>query len=175
MNSIILESAKGVKGGKVQLTFSQIVKTPTTSSNVLGILNASDDRFNQQKPRYAWLSAQPEDIKKQFELDLNLAEGEEIQLDIVDPRLASNPSASLNILIVETTDGSDYDVRNFETRAKRAGKDGDFIMKDGKYIYVNTIVVDRPVSENDHKIFKDTTRVPASGDAKSMISDALGQ
>lgn len=175
MNSIVLESAKGVKGGKVQLTFSQIVKTPTTSSNVLGILNASDDRFNQQKPRYAWLSAQPEDIRKQFGLDLQLAEGEEIQLDMVDPRLASNPDAPLNILIVETTEGSAYDVANFETRAKRAGKDGDFIMHEGKYIYVNTIVVDRPVSENDHKIFKNTTRVPASGDAKSMISDALGE
>lgn len=175
MNSIVLESAKGVKGGKVQLTFSQIVKTPTTSSNVLGILNASDDRFNQQKPRYAWLSAQPEDIKKQFGLDLQLAEGEEIQLDMVDPRLALNPDAPLNILIVETTEGSAYDVANFETRAKRAGKDGDFIMHEGKYIYVNTIVVDRPVSENDHKIFKNTTRVSASGDAKSMISDALGE
>jgi hypothetical protein len=175
MNSIILESAKGVKNGKVQLTFSQIVKTPTTSSNVLGILNASDDRFNQTKPRYAWLSAQPEDIKKQFGLDLNLAEGEELQLDIVDPRLAANPSAPLNILIVETTDGSDYDVRNYETRAKRAGKDGDFIMHEGKYIYVNTMVVDRPVSENDHKIFKNTVKVSATGDSKSIISDALGE
>lgn len=175
MNAIILESAKGVKGGKVQLTFSQIVKTPSTSSNVLGILNASDDRFNQQKPRYAWLAAQPEDIKKQFGLDLNLSEGEELQLDIVNPRLASNPDVALNILIVETTEGSAWDVANFETRAKRAGKDGDFIMHEGKYIYVNTIVVDRPVSENDHKLFKNTTRVSATGDTKSMISDALGE
>lgn len=49
MKHIVLESARGVKNGKVQLAFSQIVNTGTSSANVLGLLNKSDDRFNQQK------------------------------------------------------------------------------------------------------------------------------
>ncbi len=172
MKAIVLESAKGVKGGKIQLCFSQVVETESSPSNVLGILNASDERFNQQKPRYAWLSAQPADIKKQFGLDLNLAEGEEVIIDMVDPRLADSPDTKLNILITETTEGTEYEVANFETRAKRAGKDGDFIMVDGKYIYQRTSVVARPVSKEDHVIFKNTTRV-ASGKSGSAISEAL--
>ena len=47
MNKIVLESARGVKNGKVQLAFSQIVATGA-GTNVLGLLNKSDDRFNQQ-------------------------------------------------------------------------------------------------------------------------------
>ena len=43
MDKLVLESAKGVKNGKIQLTFSQIVKTGSAGTNVLGVLNASDD------------------------------------------------------------------------------------------------------------------------------------
>ena len=174
MKAIVLESAKGVKNGKIQLCFSQIVETETSPSNVLGLLNASDDRFNQQKPRYAWLTAQPEDVKKQFGIDANLVEGEELIIALQDPRLTANPDAPLNILITETTEGNEYDVANFETRAKRAGKDGDFIMKDGKYIYQRTSVVNRVVKPTDHIIMKDTVRQSA-GFSSSAIADALGE
>lgn len=82
MNSIVLESAKGVKGNKVQLTFSQVVNTGKSSNNILGLLNASDDRFNQSKPRYAWLSGEKADITAQFGIDvMNLAEGEELVIN----------------------------------------------------------------------------------------------
>ena len=36
MNKIVLESAKGVKANKVQLTFSQVVHTGKSSNNILG-------------------------------------------------------------------------------------------------------------------------------------------
>jgi hypothetical protein len=171
MKTIVLESAKGVKGGKVQLAFSQVIETGKAPSSILGLLNASDERFNQSKPRMAWLTAQPEDVKKVFNLDLNLAEGEELEINMVDPRMAGDNRA-LNIQITETTEGTEYDVANFETRAKRAGKDGDFIMKDGKYIYVRTTVV---AGEAKHLIFDETTRVSANPTTSSLISDALGE
>ena len=170
METIVLESVKGIKGGKVQLTFSQLVKTGNTSTNILGLLNASDDRFNQSKPRYAWLSGQPADIAAQFgisqaSLDA-LAEGEELELDMVDPRLMSNPEIQLNLQIVETTEGTAYDVANFATRAKRAGKNGDFITTaDGQYIYVKTSVVAGPAQ---HKLIANTKRVETS-----TLSDLL--
>lgn len=171
MKSIVLESAKGVKGGKIQLCFSQIVDLGKAPTSIVGLLNASDDRFNQQKARYAWLSGQPTDIKKQFGLDLNLAEGEEVQIDMVDPKIAGD-SRSLNIQITETTEGNDFEVANFETRAKRAGKDGDFIMKDGKYIYVRTTVV---VGEPKHFVYSETDRKPIGNSASDAIANALGE
>lgn len=171
MNKLVLESAKGVKGGKIQLCFSQIVDLGKAPTSIVGLLNASDDRFNQQKPRYAWLSGEASDIKAQFGLDLNLSEGEEIQIDMVDPKIAGD-SRSLNIQVTETTEGNSWEVANFETRAKRAGKDGEFIMKDGKYIYVRTTVV---VGEAKHSVYADTTRQPVSGTASDAIANALGE
>ena len=63
-----------------------------------------------------------------------------------------------------------YDVENFETRAKRAGKDGEFIMHNGMYIYVRTSVV---AGEAKHSIFENTTRKPVEGTASDAIADAL--
>jgi len=166
---IILESAKGVKNGKVQLCFSQIIETSKTNTNVLGLLNASDERFSQSKPRYAWVTAQPADVKAQFGIDVDsLKQGDTLEIGAVDPRMSSFPETSLNVQVNESTEGSDYDVQNFETRAKRAGKDGDFIMKDGLYIYVNTTVVP---GEPKHVILTDTEKVSANG---SSLANSLG-
>lgn len=170
MKSLVLESAKGVKNGKVQLCFSQIVDTGRTNTSVLGLLNASDERFAQQKPRYAWLTSEPKDVLAQFGIDVSdLNEGDTLEIGMVDPRLAANPDMELNLQITETTEGTEYDVANFETRAKRAGKDGDFITKDGKYIYVNTTVV---AGTAKHTIFTDTVRESKASD---LISSALGE
>jgi hypothetical protein len=157
MSTIVLESAKGVKGGKVKLAFSQLVNIKEGSSlNVLALLNASDERFNQQKPRYAWLSAMPEDIKAQFGIDVSsLKEGEELEIGMVDPRLVAAPDTPLNIQIEETVNGTEYQVANFETQAKRAGKDGEFILHNGMYIYVNAKIVP---NEPKHKVYTETTR-----------------
>jgi len=169
MNKLVLESARGVKGGKVQLAFSQVIKTATSSANVLGLLNEDDDRFNQQKPRYSWLSGTPGSIEKQFGIDVSsLGEGDVLEIGQVDPKLAGFPEETLNIQITETTEGSEWQVANFDRAAKRAGKDGDFIMKDDMYIYVNSTVV---TGEANHTILSDTTRKAPS--ASSAIDAAL--
>ena len=169
MNKLVLESAKGVKGGKVQLAFSQVIKTATSSANVLGLLNEDDDRFNQQKPRYSWLSGTPASIEKQFGIDVSsLGEGDVLEIGQVDPKLAGFPEETLNIQITETTEGSEWQVANFDRAAKRAGKDGDFITKEGMYIYVRSTVV---AGEAAHKIFTETARKAPS--ASSAIADAL--
>ena len=170
MKTIVLESAKGVKGGKVQLTFSQIVETGKAPTSILGLLNESAERFNQQKPRLSWMTAQPTDVNKYFGIDVSsLNEGDELEIGLVDPRMAGI-DLPLNIQITETTEGNDYDVKNFNTRAKRAGKDGDFILHNGMYIYVRTTVVP---GEPKHKIFENTTRQEIDNSASSAIADAL--
>jgi hypothetical protein len=170
MSTIVLESAKGVKGGKVQLTFSQLVNinTEKDSFNPLALLNASDERFNQQKPRYAWMSAMPQDIKTQFGIDVsNLKEGEELVIGLVDPRYASFPDAQLNIEIIEKVEGTDYQVANFEKSAKRAGTGGEFLLHNGMYIYVNPRIVPR---EPKHVILPIDKK-----DDKKVISNAIAE
>ena len=170
MDKLVLESAKGVRNGKVQLTFSQIVKTASSGGpNVLGLLNEDDDRFNQQKPRFTWLTGTPGSIEKQFGIDVSaLGEGDVLEIGAVSPKLAGFPDDVLNIQITETTEGNEWQVANFDRAAKRAGKDGDFIMKDEMYIYVNSTIV---AGDAKHTILSETTRKAPS--ASSAIADAL--
>lgn len=169
MKTIVLESAKGVKGGKVQLAFSQVIDLGGNASNPLALLNASDERFAQAKPRYVWVTSTPTDVQKQFGIDVStLAEGQELVIDMVDPRFADFKENPLNIQIEETTEGTEYQVANFSKTAKRAGKDGDYIMSNGSYIYVNTRLV---MGTPTHKIITGTTREVASSEA---IANALG-
>ena len=167
----LLVSARGVKNGKVQLTFAQRISNPNMRpTSITAVLNASDERFTQEdKPRYAWHSGEKADIKAALGVDVDaLAEGEVKELGILNPEINGQ---KLNIQITETTEGDEYDVENFETRAKRAGKDGDFITKDGMYIYVRATVV---AGEPKHMLISGTDRTPASNSA-SLIADALGE
>ena len=132
---VLLVSAKGVKGGKVQLMFAEKITNPNLRpAGIVGLLNASDERFSQEsKPRYAWETGSPEDIKNALGIDVSgLQFGEERPIGKLNPTIAGMP---LHIQITETTQGTDFEVANYMTRAKRAGADGDFILTaDGQYI-----------------------------------------
>lgn len=168
---ILLVSAKAVNGGKVSLEFAQIIENESNSNNsILGLLNESDDRFNKSKPRRAWMNSMPEDIKKYLGVDVSdLTEvGMEKELNILNPTIAGQ---ELNIQINETTEPKgkqgEYLVKNFEQTAKRAGKDGEFILdKEGKYIYPIITIVQGPAN---HSIIKETTRP----EKKSAIDQAI--
>ncbi len=162
---IVLLSAKGVKGGKVQLTFVQQVETGKAPTSLVGLLNASDPRFSQSKPRYAWLAAQPEDIKAQFGFDVSdLQEGQILEVGMHNPTISGR---ELNIQITESTEGDEWQVANFDRAAKRAGKDGDYIMHNGMYIYQRATVV---LGEPKHTLLEATGRQEAGNNA---IKEAL--
>ena len=169
----LLVSARGVKNGKVQLTFAQKISNPNMRpTSITAVLNASDERFTQDdKPRYAWHSGEKADIKKALGVDVDaLAEGETKELGILNPEINGQ---MLNIQITETTEGDEYDVANFETRAKRAGKDGDFITtEDGALIYVRASVVPGPAK---HVFIANTIRKSASASATDdAVASAIG-
>jgi hypothetical protein len=170
---MLLASAKKVKGGKIQLHFAQKIDNPNVRpQSIVGLLNASDDRFTQTgKPRHAWVSAQPEDASKLFGLDFSslTAEGQEMEINKLSPSINGQ---ALNIQITETTQGNEYEVANFETMAKRAGKDGDYILtKDGEYIYVRASVVPGNAS---HAFLADTVRSSSFVGTDAAIEDAIG-
>lgn len=140
---IVLVKARGVEGGKVELTFAQIVETGQTNS-LASMLNASDDRFNQQKPRYAWQTGMPADIKNTFGIDVStLGKGDELEIMQVNPTATDKFGVqhSLNIQIVESTTPNEYQKANLDKTAKRAGQGGAFIYHQGKHIFQNATVV----------------------------------
>jgi len=168
---MMLVSAKGVNGGKVSLEFAQSVDTGKESTSLTGLLNASDERFNQSAPRRAWHTGQPQDIKAIFGIDVaGLGLGEVLEIGELNPKVNGKP---LNIQIVETTEGTDYDIANFDTRAKRAGKDGEFITTPkGDYIFQKLDVV---IGEPKHRFIEDTVRKAdsASSAAASAIDNEI--
>jgi hypothetical protein len=170
----LLVSARGVKNGKVQLMFAEKITNPyLRPSSITGLLNKSDDRFNavEEKARYAWETGEPADIQAALGIDVSgLSEGQIMEIGKLSPELGGE---KLHIQITETTDGDDYDFANIETRAKRAGKDGDFILtSDGQYIFVNASVVK---GEAKHAFFKDTTRSSEGASASDeAVSSVIG-
>ena len=117
---------------KFQIEFAQCVANPhVRPGSINALLNASDDRFSEQKNglRYAWISGTPADIKASLDIDVSdiaLGElGQTKELGILNPSIGGK---RLNIQVTETTKGDEFDMANLESRAKRAGKDGEFIM-----------------------------------------------
>jgi hypothetical protein len=134
----LLSGVKAIKGGKYQLEFAELIQNPTAKggNSLVGLLNASDDRFASAKPRRAWISGEKSDIEKTFGMKIeDMSEGDEKLLDIVNPEVGGQ---RVRVQILETTQGSDYQLMNIETKAKRAGKDGDYITHNGDYIFSNT-------------------------------------
>lgn len=138
--------ASGVKGGKVQLTFSQLKKNPASRVNILALANADDDRFSaSNKERQAWLTCSP-GIAAQITRDSkvgSLKEGEEMELNVENPSLGGH---SLCLQVVESTTAKDeYQLKNIITTAKQyTDKDGVIhyvVTAEGAPIFSNTTIV----------------------------------
>lgn len=168
----LIVSAKRVGGGKIQVMFAEKITNPNLRPNsIVGLLNKSDDRFTvEEKPRYAWHSGEAADIKAALGIDCSslVNEGDTMDVNLLNPSINGE---SLHIQITETTKGDKYDVANFDKRAKRAGKDGDFILSaEGAYIYVKADVV--PGSAK-HVFLKDTQRSGAALSTDDAVAEAL--
>jgi hypothetical protein len=138
LGEVKITGVKRVKGDKYQLAFQEIVVNPNKRPNLLGLLNADDDRFNVQKPRYAWLPGTPAMIKQYLNVDVSaLAEGDEMTLDITNPNFGGYDA---HIEIIETTEAKDYDkgtdAETGELNVLKTAKQ--FVNKDGEKVYLTT-------------------------------------
>lgn len=147
---VLLTSVRKVSGGKFHIELAEKIQSESRSTvNVLGILNAGDDRFNVGGARRAWAPAEKAQLVNFFgftdaELD-GLQEGDDendrVWVCISNPKLNGIP---LKIQIVETTEGDEFQMAHIETKAKRAGKDGPIMTNEGLPIFSNTYVVGLP-------------------------------
>ena len=159
----VLLSARGVKGGKVELTFAAHINNPTrtgTSNPLVALLNQSDDRFTSNKPRQGWITGMKSDILAQLGLDVSaINEGDEIIINKLNPEIGG---VTLKLLVVETTKADEYQAANIDTKAKRAGKDGEYILHNGMYVFSNTFVVPCAV-EPEHTWLKSDVSTTSQG------------
>ena len=88
----LLVSARKVGGDKVHIEFAEVIPNGK-AQNILGILNASDDRFSANARR-AWVTAEPVDATKTFGINLGIdagwemtEKGEMLFLNILNPTI----------------------------------------------------------------------------------------
>ena len=173
VGQLLLVSAKRVRNSKITLCFAQkIVNPESRPASITGLLNKSDARFTQTgNARYAFMTGEEVDIKDVFGVDCADIpnEGDSKDLNILNP---TADGVALNIQITETTEGSEWEVANSETAAKRAGKDGELILSvDGLPIYMRATVVTGPAQ---HVFLAGTKRAGAvAGSLDQAINDAV--
>lgn len=175
----LLTKVTKVKGNKVQAEFAERIQNPNAVSglgdgfeNALGMLNASDDRFSAGKPRRHWPAVEALDLEVMLNVEgLDLENGEYVtetietsagpkqvevmSLDILNPTAYVNPATGeaiekrMRLRIVETVDGTEWDTANHETKAKRRGAGGEFMLHGGNYIFNrNQIIFADDLSDN---------------------------
>ena len=140
----LLVSSRRVANGKIQLEVAERLEGGSSSNNLLGMLNKSDERFSQGGARRAWLTCEPSDAAEILGVDLSSGYTTDERGRDIKPLNVLNPSMGgtvLHVQVNESTEPSEYQSMNIETAAKRRGKDGDFITHQGMYIFANTQVV----------------------------------
>lgn len=144
-NQRAITSLRKIGGGtKIQFELAEKIERAEEGINLLALMNKGDERFNQSKPRRAWMSAEYAQITAFF--GISAEDLEEVSEDASNPTRIwiENPQVNgldLHIKVTETITGTDYEMANIDTKAKRSGKDGAIQSLDGFPIFSHTEIV----------------------------------
>jgi len=126
----LLTQVRGISGGKISLEIAEMIQKSGTS-NLLGMLNASDDRFKSISARRGWISAEIVDAEKLLGVKIGeVSFGDTKELNILNPNIANQ---LLRLRIVESTipqDDWQADKDNFSRAAKH------YVDEDGNKIFL---------------------------------------
>jgi len=168
LGQTLLTRFRKIEGGFVQMELAE-VKEGSRGLSAAFVFNQSDNRFSRNSARRAWQPATPNDIESTLGISVGDAEGWEMDdmgneiltVNILNPVASfEGQEFSLRVQIVETTEPTDWQRANLNSAAKRKGKDGDFILHNGDYIFTRSaIVFNEPV---DVYLTADTAPVQTS-------------
>jgi hypothetical protein len=150
----IVVSARKVSGGKIQVMIGEIVRNPNLGEsrpNVLGILNASDERFEEQKqkPRYAFVTVEADSFLEATGIDLLKAIDEnQGVIGVINPELSLGDGISVRMrLEVRENLSGNYSPESWEMKNSRKAakqiktKQGQvYFTKDGQLIFTDVTV-----------------------------------
>jgi hypothetical protein len=169
-NSKIVAVYPTQNASKVRIEVSQEVQKQGV--NVLALLNKSDARFTQSRPILAWVTAEAEDLVAMFpKLKTAVAEAQTTmkKVDLANHVDFIIDGIAGNIRIVESHIATQWQSENLDKSAKRAGKDGDFLVTDDNFlIFRKTEVV---LGEAKNELIPFTARVSDSSEAFYLMKD----
>lgn len=170
----LLTQFRKVSNGFIEVELAEVKDARGPSAAF--IFNKSDSRFSRNSARRAWQNGQPSDLEEALNVNLGDDAGWEIndngdevlKVNILNPRLTfEGKQYPMRVQIVETIEPNDWQAANVETAAKRKGKDGDFVMHKGNFIFSNsTIVFTKP---QDVYLEADTVAIPVKTGPESML------
>ena len=177
-NSLLVH-ARRVQGGKLQLELAEVITSSDASPNLISMFNKSDSRFSQQGARRAWQSVEPTDASELLGIDLSDSNpgwmtddrGREIlPLNILNPSVGGG--SVLRVRVSETTVPTPYQASNLETEAKRKGRDGDFILHKGQYIFSNTEFALSTLGGTVDHVLLEADAAPAAGVTQTQATSS---
>ena len=154
LGQTLLTRFRKIEGGFVQMELAE-VKEGSRGLSAAFVFNQSDNRFSRNSARRAWQPATPADV--QSALGISVGDDQAWEMDDMGNEILVvnilNPVASfegqefpLRVQIVETTEPTEWQRANINTTAKRKGRDGEFILHNGEYIFTrSSIVFNEPV------------------------------
>ena len=154
LGQTLLTRFRKIEGGFVQMELAE-VKEGSRGLSAAFVFNQSDNRFSRNSARRAWQPATPADV--QSALGISVADDQAWEMDDMGNEILTvnilNPVASfegqefpLRVQIVETTEPTEWQRANINSTAKRKGRDGEFILHNGEYIFTrSSIVFNEPV------------------------------
>jgi len=147
LNETLLVGIRKNAGGKFGIDLAEIVKSSSTNEHneLISLLNKSDERFSQGgKPRRLVISAEADQIKQYFGIDVNelafktvqkvSGEGTMVyaQINLLNPEINGK---RIRLVVKEsTTPFDDYQIKNPDKTCKKTPK-GEMLLVDGQQIF----------------------------------------
>lgn len=179
LGQTLLTRFRKIEGGFVQMELAE-VKEGSRGLSAAFVFNQSDNRFSRNSARRAWQPATPSDIEKTLGISVGDAEGWEMD-DMGNEILTVNvlnPVASfegqdfpLRVQIIETTEPTEWQRANLNTSAKRKGKDGDYILHKGDYIFTRSSIV----FNNPSDLYLEADTAPVQTSTVEKVDVATGE
>ena len=179
LGQTLLTRFRKIEGGFVQMELAE-VKEGSRGLSAAFVFNQSDNRFSRNSARRAWQPATPADV--QSALGISVGDDQAWEMDEMGNEILTvnilNPVASfegqefpLRVQIVETTEPTDWQRANINTAAKRKGRDGEFILHDGEYIFTrSSIVFNEPVD-----VYLEADTAPVTKAVIEKVDTATGE
>ena len=141
----LLVDARVVANDKISLQFAEVIRPENEQMSLLAYSNRYDDSFSN-KARRSWLITDRQSATEDYGVDFTDAnsnwyegpKGTMLDLNILNPTLNG---FNVRLAIKETTEPTPWQEQNYETAAKRRGKNGPHMLHNGEYIFSNVIVV----------------------------------
>ena len=182
LGQTLLTRFRKVANGFISIELAE-VKEGNSGVSAAYVFNKSDSRFTRNSARRAWQNGTAADLEVALGVSLSDDAGwtlddngnEVLVVNILNPAVTfEGQQFPMRVQIVESIEADDYRAARVETMAKRKGKDGEFILHQGEYIFTySSIVFNEP---NDVFLNADAPVVlPKTEKTEAMVDTTTGE